>query len=278
MARCNKKSGVAMKTTRLRTITLVTGFVLPAMAGAQTDDAPWAGYSVVDMSYSFGADTIYWPTEKGFRLDVGFEGVTDGGYYYTSNFFAAADHGGTHLDAPKHFARGGKAADEVPLNRLMGPACVIDVSEKALADRDFRLSASDVEAWEAQHGTIPQGCIVLMNTGYARYWPDREKYMGTTALGEEGVANLHFPGFSEASARLLAARGVAAVGLDTPSVDYGQSQDFIVHQYLYGLDIPGFENVANVSELPATGAFVIALPMKIATGSGAPLRIIGLVP
>jgi kynurenine formamidase len=261
---------------------------LPAMALAllvtihpparAADGTPWAGYEVVDLTHPFDADTVFWPTEEGFRLETGFEGETEGGYYYLSNRYAAADHGGTHLDAPRHFARGRATAEAVPLSRLMGPACVIDVSARAQADRDFRLGATDIEAWETAHGTIPAGCIVLMNTGYARHWPDRSRYMGTDKRGAEGVAALHFPGFSEESARLLAERGVAAVGIDTPSIDYGQSQDFRVHRYLYARDIPGFENVAALSALPPTGGFVIALPMKIANGSGAPLRIIALVP
>jgi kynurenine formamidase len=230
------------------------------------------------MSHSFDGDTIYWPTEQGFKLDVGFDGITDGGYYYSSNHYAAADHGGTHLDAPKHFAKGKQAADEVPLSRLMGPACVVDVSDQTRSNRDYRLSPADIDAWEAEHGTVPSGCILLLNTGYAQYWPDREKYMGTALLGTEGVANLRFPGFSEASAAVLAERGVAAVGIDTPSIDYGRSSDFLVHRYLYQRNIPGFENVANLDSLPPTGAYVVALPMKIATGSGAPLRIIAFVP
>jgi kynurenine formamidase len=262
----------------LNTLILSLLGIAPVLTHAQRDDAPWAGYSVVDMSHRFAAETIYWPTEDGFQLEVGFDGITDGGYYYTSNRFAAADHGGTHLDAPKHFARGRQAADEVPLSRLMGPACVIDVSERALADADYLLSVSDIRAWEADHGRIPAGCIVLLNTGYAQFWPNRRRYMGTEELGAAGVANLHFPGFSEAAAIELAQRSVAAVGIDTPSIDYGQSKDFLVHRYLYARDIPGFENVANVDALPAVGAYVIALPMKIATGSGAPLRMIGFVP
>jgi kynurenine formamidase len=230
------------------------------------------------MTHSFGSETIYWPTEDGFKLEVGFDGIAEGGYYYASNRYSAADHGGTHLDAPRHFAQGGQSADEVPLNRLMGPACVIDVSEAALANADFRLSAGDIAAWEAENGRIEAGCIVLLNTGYARFWPDRQSYLGTSFTGAQGVANLHFPGYSEASARLLVERGVAAVGIDTASIDYGQTDDFPVHRYLYGLNIPGFENVAGVNALPPKGAYVIALPMKISKGSGAPLRMIGLVP
>lgn len=267
-----------MKTTTLRTLVASALVWLPLVVTAQETVPPWSGYAVVDMSHSFGADTIYWPTEDGFRLEVGFEGIADGGYYYASNRFAAADHGGTHLDAPRHFAEHGQAADEVPLDRLIGPACVIDVAAAARGDPDYLLGVADIEAWEARHGAIEAGCIVVLDTGFARYWPNRERYMGTALRGEEGVANLHFPGYSEDSAVLLARRGVAAVGIDTPSIDYGQSKDFRVHRYLYERNVPGLENLANVDALPPKGAYVIALPMKIEGGSGAPLRVIAFVP
>jgi kynurenine formamidase len=247
-----------MRSKKLRIILSGCILTLPVAVRAQSAEPPWAGYLVIDMTHSFGAETIYWPTEGDFSLEVGFEGVTDAGFYYTSNRFSAADHGGTHLDAPKHFARGKQAADEVPLARLMGPACVIDISEAALADSDYRLSVGDISAWEAENGRIESGCIVLLNTGYAGFWPNRERYLGTNLLGAEGVANLHFPGYSVESARLLAERAVAAVGIDTASIDYGQSQDFAVHRHLYDLEIPGFENVTNVDALPPTGAYVTA--------------------
>lgn len=267
-----------MWSIRLRLAAVSLTLVLNAEVVAQSGNSPWAGYSVIDLTHDFDAETIYWPTEEGFELEVGFDGIADGGYYYASNRFAAADHGGTHLDAPRHFAEGKQSANEVPLNRLMGPACVIDVSEAAVADADYRLQTSDVEAWELENGPIEEGCIVLLNTGYARFWPDRQNYLGTSLWGTEGVERLHFPGYSEESAWLLADRGIAAAGIDTASVDYGQSADFPVHRYLYDLNIPGFENVANLDSLPPRGAYVIALPMKISNGSGAPLRIIALVP
>jgi kynurenine formamidase len=262
----------------LRLSVIFLALACPVAAMAQSGGAPWAGYAVVDMSHSFDAETIYWPTEDGFELEVGFDGITEGGYYYASNRYSAADHGGTHLDAPRHFAEGKQSADEVPLDRLMGPACVIDVSEAALANRDYRLRTSDIAAWETENGRIEQGCIVLLNTGYARFWPDRQSYLGTALKGAEGVENLHFPGYSEEAARRLVDRGIAAVGIDTTGIDYGQSDDFRVHRYLYDLNVPGFENVANIDALPSKGAYLIALPMKISAGSGAPLRIVGLVP
>ena len=264
-----------MKPTSLPAVFVLSLVMLNSPVHAEL---PWDGYEVIDMTHTFDGHTIYWPTEDGFELTTGFDGLTDRGYYYYSNHYAAADHGGTHLDAPRHFAAGKYTAEQVPLSQLMGPACVIDVSAQAAIDRDYRLTVSDIRQWETDNGTIPAGCIVLMRTDYDAFWPDRERYMGTNKRGPEGVAELHFPGFSEGSARALLEREVAAIGIDTPSVDYGQSKDFIVHQVVYGQNIPGFENVANLSRLPATGAYIIALPMKIGGGSGAPLRVIGWVP
>lgn len=240
---------------------------------------PFDGYRAVDLTHTFDEKTIYWPTEKGFQHDKQFEGVTEGGWYYTAYSLRTAEHGGTHLDAPIHFAADTWTADEVPLSSLMLPAVVIDVANEASDDRDYLLTVDGLKKWEAQHGQVPKGSAVLMNTGFAKFWPDHEQYMGTAKRGPEAVAELHFPGFSKSAALFLAnERGVAAVGIDTPSIDFGQSKDFIAHQILYSQNIIGFENIASMSELPATGAWIIALPMKIRDGSGGPLRIIALIP
>jgi kynurenine formamidase len=207
------------------------------------------------------------------------EGQTEGGYYYSAYNYRAAEHGGTHLDAPVHFAEGRRAADQIPLERLIGPAAVLDVSSKTAGDRDYQIAPDDVLAWEAEHGRIPAGAIVLFDTGSARFWPDRVKYMGTDERGAGAVAKLHFPGIHPDTARFLAEeRAIGAVGLDTPSIDHGQSKDFLTHRVLGERDIPGFENVANLEGLPPTGATVVALPMKIQGGSGGPLRIVAFVP
>lgn len=234
---------------------------------------------LVDLTHPFDSSTIYWPTSEPFRLEVVAAGVTERGYYYAANKFCTAEHGGTHLDAPIHFAEGQLTADQLPLEKLMGPGAVVDVSAKAEVDPDYRVSVADLEAWEAAHGRIPDGAILLLNTNRARFWPDAERYMGTAERGEAAVAKLHFPGLDPDAARwLVANRSVAAVGLDTPSVDYGQSQTFETHRILFAANIPAFENVANLNALPATGSTIIALPMKIAGGTGGPLRIIAIVP
>jgi kynurenine formamidase len=213
-----------------------------------------------------------------FEKETVFEGKTEGGYFYSAYNFSGAEHGGTHLDAPIHFAEGASAADEIPVEQMIGPGVVIDVSEKAAADVDYRVAAADIEAFEAEHGQIPEGAIVLINTGRAPLYPDREKYMGTAERGEAAVAKLHFPGLGLDGAELLVERGIGAVGIDTPSIDHGQSKNFETHVALMTNDIPAFENVADMSEVPPTGSTIVALPMKIEGGSGGPLRIVAHLP
>ena len=261
----------------MKAVSLVALALFAGCAGSSLPDrlvrATW-----IDLTYDFDSTTIYWPTAKPFRLEVVSAQRTPGGYYYAANNLAAAEHGGTHLDAPVHFAAGKHTTEQIPLTQLVGVACVVDVSRQVEADRDYRVAPSDLEAWEAQHGRIPETGIVLFRTGWGSRWPDRARYLGTTKTGAAAVAELHFPGIDPSAARWLVARHVRAVGLDTPSIDYGQSASFETHQTLLGADIPAFENVAHLSALPATGAFVIALPMKIRGGSGGPLRIVAVVP
>ncbi len=233
----------------------------------------------VDLTHEFSSETVYWPTAEPFKLDVVSEGMTENGYYYSAYQFCAAEHGGTHMDAPVHFAAKAATVDQVPLERLIGPAVVVDVSAKALADRDYRVTVADFTGWEARNGPIPDESMVLLRTGVGRYWPDRRQYLGTDRRGPEAVADLHFPGLHQDAAKwLVTERHIRAVGLDTASIDYGQSTHFESHQVLAAAGVPIMENLANLEQLPARGAFVVALPMKIKAGSGAPLRAVARLP
>ena len=233
----------------------------------------------VDLTHSFGADTIFWPTEEGFVLERGHAGRTDDGYYYEAHRFRSAEHGGTHVDAPIHFAEGKQTLDQIPLERLIGPGVVVDVTRACAKDRDHEITTDELRTWEAKHGTIPAGTIVLLRTGFAKHWPDRAAYLGTDERGAGAVAKLHFPGLHPDAARWLAAeRKIAAVGIDTASIDHGQSKKYGSHVALFEKNVPAFENVAALDELPAKGFTVIALPMKIAGGSGGPLRIVAVLP
>jgi kynurenine formamidase len=234
---------------------------------------------VIDLSHAFDAQTIFWPTEEGFVLERGTAALTAGGYYYEAHRFRTAEHGGTHIDAPIHFGEGQRTVDEIPLSRLMGEAVVVDVSPACQADRDHRVGVDDLTAWERAHGEMAPGSIVLLRTGFGEFWPDRRAYLGTEERGPGAVAALHFPGLHADAARwLIAEREIAAVGIDTASIDRGQSSHFETHQVLSAASVPIFENLANLGALPAGGLLVVALPMKIRGGSGGPLRAIAIVP
>jgi kynurenine formamidase len=250
----------------------------PGTTTATAQDLDLKDYRVVDLSHSFNEETIYWPTsESGFELKVLSQGYTEAGFFYASNELSTPEHGGTHFDAPIHFAEGMRDAASIPVEQLVGPAVIIDVSAQAADDPDYRLTREDVVGFEERHGGIPTGAIVLLRTGWSSRWPDRRAYLGDDTPGD--ASNLHFPSYGAEAARLLVEeRGVAVLGADVASIDYGPSTDFPVHQIASKANVPGLENLTNLGELPATGAIIVALPMKIERGSGGPLRAIALVP
>jgi len=241
-------------------------------------DSPFTGGKWIDLTHEFSSETLYWPTAEQFTLESEFHGQTPKGYFYAANRYRASEHGGTHIDAPVHFAEGHKTVDKLSIEQLTGAAVVVDVSTKAKSDPDYQISVDDLKAWEKQHGQIPKAAIVLFRTGFASRWPDAKKYLGTDEKGPDAVAKLHFPGLHPEAARwLVSERTIKAVGLDTASIDRGQSTLFESHRILFEKDVPAFENLAALDQLPATGAYIIALPMKIKDGSGGPLRIVAWV-
>ena len=244
--------------------------VSPAFAGIDET-------KLVDLTYPLDEQTVFWPTNKPFTWEKSAWGKTSGGYWYASGDFAMSEHGGTHIDAPIHFGEGKLAVDEIPLQKLIAPAMVIDVRAAVEQDRDYRMTVSDIQAWESRHGNIPQGAVVLMLTGWGRGWPDKFRYLGSDTPSDP--ATLHFPGFSkEAADFLVTQRNVYGIGIDGPSIDYGPSRDFIVHRIVNGANLYGLENIANLERLPPTGAILMSLPIKIKGGTGGPVRIIAILP
>lgn len=272
---------IEILTTRF-TLALSLALILAACSSMAPPPAPVSAFpsgELIDLSHAYDAKTIYWPTADPFRLDKVADGVTPGGYYYAANNFFTSEHGGTHLDAPVHFAQGHWAVDQVPLDRLIGAAIVVDVVASAERDADYLVSVKDLQDWESQHGPIPANTILLVRTGFSSRWPDAARYLGTAERGQAAVAKLHFPGLHPDAAKwLVANRSIKALGIDTASIDFGQSTSYQSHQVLYGRDIPAFENLTNLGRLPVTGATIIALPMKIGGGSGAPLRAVAILP
>jgi kynurenine formamidase len=273
-----------------RTVAVPIVLAVTLLSGCGADEPPpveqeertladrLAAARLVDLTHPLNDETLVWPTSIPFTFETTAEGRTEDGYFYASRNFAGPEHGATHLDAPVHFAEGRWTTDQVPLERLMGPAAVIDVSAQADADPNYQVKVDDFLAWEAEHGALPDNAIVLLFTNRSRHWPDAEAYMGTARQGEEGVAELSFPGLHPEAARwLVEERSVSIVGLDTPSIDHGPSTLFEAHRVLFDANIPALENVANLERLPPRGATVIALPMLLEGGTGGPVRIVGIV-
>lgn len=243
-----------------------------------SEEATKSEEQILDMTYPYDENTIYWPTAKPFELIKLNWGITEGGYWYASNEYSAAEHGGTHADAPIHFAEGGRTIDQVPLEEWIGPAVKIDVTKKCAENRDYLLGQEDISEWETQYGQIPDKAWVIMYTGIdTQYYPDKKKVLGTDKSGEEALPELSFPGFSVESIEYLTTqRNITGIAIDTPSIDYGKSQNFMVHQKLFAADKLALENIANLDKLPATGAVLYVMPMLIKDGTGSPARVFAI--
>jgi kynurenine formamidase len=226
---------------------------------------------VVDLAYAINDKLPAWPGD-GHVFEAKVNATADKDGYFTRSFWML-EHYGTHMDAPAHFPPGKLTVDEIPTAHLFGPAAVIDVRDEAANDSDYRLTTARVEKWEAAHGKIPQGAIVLLRTGWAARWPDQAGYRN---MDTQGV--MHFPGYSIEAAKVLIASGVVGLGIDTLSIDYGPSKDFEVHRVDLPANLYNLENLASLDALPESGAFVIAAPIKLEAGSGGACRVFALLP
>jgi kynurenine formamidase len=260
-----------------KSLMLCCGSMLAVSVALDAAPLDLEGAVLVDLTYPFNEETVYWPTApRDFELERLAYGPTEAGYFYAANALCTPEHGGTHLDAPIHFHENRRTVEDVPLSQLIGPAVVIDVQAKAAADRDYRLKADDVLDFERRHGRIEADSIVLLRTGWGKFWPDRKAYLGDDTPGD--ASRLSFPSYGADAARLLVEeRQVAVLGVDTASIDYGRSTDFVVHRIAAAANVAGLENVANLEQLPPRGTTIIALPMKVEGGSGAPVRVVALV-
>ncbi len=226
---------------------------------------------IVDLTYAINATTPEWPGDiEPFKATINASPEKNG--YFTRKF-TMLEHYGTHMDAPAHFPPGKLTVDQIPINQFFGPGVVLDVREQAAKDVDYRLSAADVERWESAHGRIPEGAIVLLRTGWSSRWPDKKLYHNMDA-----GHTMHFPGYSLEAAKLLAARKVSGLGTDTLSIDFGASKDFEVHRLALPAGLYQLENLADLSALPESGAFIIAAPIKLEGGSGGACRVFAILP
>jgi len=226
---------------------------------------------VLDLAYAINDRLVPWPgDEKWFEARLNATVEKDG--YFTRSFWML-EHYGTHLDAPAHFPPGIATVDEIPVKQLFGPAVVLDACAEGARDADFQVPGAQIEEWEKRRGRIPAGSIVLLRTGWAARWPDVKSYRNQDAQGK-----MHFPGYSAEAAKLLIERKVSGLGCDTLSVDCGASEDFAVHRLALGAGLYHLENLADLSALPETGAFLMVAPIKLEGGSGGPVRVFALLP
>ena len=250
---------------------LSTLLVPSAHHDSMLEGIPSGKTRVLDLSYAINDKLVPWPgDEKFFEAKVNATIEKNG--YFTRSFWML-EHYGTHLDAPAHFPPGKTTVDQIPAKQLFGPAVVIDVRTESGKDADYQLGAARVEEWEKRHGRISEGAIVLLRTGWASRWPDVRQYRNQDEQGQ-----MHFPGFSAEAAKLLIERRVSGLGCDTLSIDHGASSDYSVHHLALGAGLYQLENLADMSELPERGAFLIVAPIKLQGGSGGPVRVFALLP
>ena len=236
--------------------------------------------TILEMTYPYEESTLYWPTAKPFHLEKLNWGISAGGWWYASNEYSASEHGGTHSDAPIHFAEKGRTMDQIPIGEWIGPAVKIDVCAQCEKNRDYMLTVDDITAWEKEFGRMPERAWVIMYTGIGtKYYPDKKKVLGTDKRGAEAIPELSFPGFSpEAAEFLVKKRSIAGIALDTPSIDAGKRSDFKVHQIICGANKLALENIANLDKLPESGATLFVIPMLIKDGTGSPARVFAVLP
>jgi len=238
-------------------------------AAAAAPPAPFA--RIMDLGHALGPDNPAWPgDDKPFEAVINATFETDG--YFTRKF-SSLEHFGTHLDAPAHFIKGAWTVDQIPAERLYGPAVVLDVREESRASADYLLAPEKITHWEARHGRIPRGAIVVMRTGWSERWPNTARYRNMDA-----TKVMHFPGYSVEAVKGLIDRGVYGLTIDTLSVDYGPSKDFPVHHLSHGASLFHVENLADLSALPESGAYLVVAPIKLEGGSGGPTRVFALIP
>lgn len=228
-------------------------------------------FVVVDLTHSLNAALPTYELAKHRRYTEPIMAASGGDGYFARQIILPERYG-THLDAPAHFVHGLWTVDQIPVERLVGPLVILNVQSKAARNADYRISLDDIGDWEQVHGHIPQGAVIMANTGWDSRWNSVKDYRNADAH-----ERMHFPGYSIDSARFLVeGRTAIGLGIDTLSVDYGPSQDFPVHKYALSHSLYQLENVANLAEAPEFGATLVVAPSKLEGESGAPVRILAL--
>jgi kynurenine formamidase len=230
---------------------------------------PTPDFRVVDLSHAMHEGMPYWPGGVPFKMTR----LVDYDQGYRAHTFEVGENTGTHVDAPAHFVQGGRTIDQLSAAELVMPLVVIDVSQKTKGDPDYALSANDVVDWEAANGNVPPGSLVVANTGWHALFSSAPQY-----VNQDDAGVMHFPGFAADAAQLLIERDVAGIATDTLSIDPGRSKDFAVHKLMLGADKLMLENLANLGDLPESGATVVIGVLRVTGGTQAQARVLALIP
>ena len=223
-------------------------------------------FDIVDLTHILSPDIPTWNGSCGYCLEIKMD------YDQMFRVQKMKIHAGlgTHMDAPSHQIEDGASIAEIPIEELLVPACVIDVSEKAHGD--YELSVEEVEAYEKKYGIIPKGSLVMIQTGWSQFWTEPKKYRNVDENGQ-----MHFPAVSGSAGELFFERGIAGLAIDTLSPDC-LNPSFPVHEILLGAGKYIIENMANGSLMPPKGGYVIALPLRAEEATESPMRLLGLIP
>ncbi|XP_047531697.1 isatin hydrolase-like isoform X1 [Vanessa atalanta] len=230
-------------------------------------------YEFIDLTYPFDKNTIYWPDSRSFEFTKKIGAFQNDGSWYASNEFSAGEHGGTHIDAPYHFKVNGKYVGDIPLDKLIVPLIILDVSSKVNNDSNFVLYKHHLDYMLNDNFGKP--CFLIFKFGWSKFAGDRTKYLGVNKNN-----TLNFPGLSEEVAEWITSsyKNVVGLGVDTASVDPGSSTDLPVHKIAAKAGLFNVENVKLDQPVPEYGCTALILPMKITWGSGAPLRLVAICP
>jgi kynurenine formamidase len=259
-------------------VSAVTGGVAMAQDASEAPDArprpperTITFHQVVDLQHVIDTDIPLWPGDPAVELTPVAQFDPDG--YYLRKF-TIGEHSATHMNAPNSFHEDGQGIDAYSPDQLVVPVVVIDAREQSAADHDYALTQADVEAWEAEHGQVPAGSVVVMFTGWQDRWSDPVAF-----FDEDAEGGLHFPGFDGATTQwLLAERSIAGVGIDTHGVDPGQDDSYATNTAVTGANGIVLENLANLDLLPATGATIAIGILRLKDGSGSPASVLAFVP
>lgn len=236
----------------------------PALA-----QSPRAFSRVVDLTHTLATDFPTYDGPSGLAMEQLVTIADDG---YNMYLWQLVEHTGTHLDAPIHFSTDRQTADEIPIENLVVPLAIVDISAKAADDPDAQVTPDDIEAWIAANGPIPDGACVAMRSGWERF------VTGDGFRNADGEGVMHFPGFhAEAAQLLIEEANVTGIAVDTLSLDYGRSADFATHYAWLPTNRWGLECIANLGELPEVGATLVVGGPKIKGATGGPSRVIALV-